>query len=141
MTPEEAAQLLAEGCPYLDVRTVEEFAEGHVPGALNVPLHLRGQSGLSPNPDFTNVALGILRPLGRAIVGCRSGQRSLVAIDLLAPRLPFELYHLDCGFEGRRDAFGRATPGWKQQAPVEATATGAQLYETLRERVLGPLSS
>ncbi len=39
IVPEEAKALLdsGQGYTYLDVRTVEEFDEGHVQGAKNVP--------------------------------------------------------------------------------------------------------
>jgi rhodanese-related sulfurtransferase len=40
VSPDEAEKLLAEnpGMIVLDVRTPEEFASGHVPGAQNVPI-------------------------------------------------------------------------------------------------------
>lgn len=37
---------------YVDVRTVEEFDQGHVPGAWNVPIAFRTPQGMQPNPDF-----------------------------------------------------------------------------------------
>jgi rhodanese-related sulfurtransferase len=40
---------------YVDVRTVAEFEEGHVPGAYNVPISFRTPSGMQPNPDFLAV--------------------------------------------------------------------------------------
>tara|TARA_Y100001963_G_scaffold88083_1_gene121687 strand:- start:4 stop:381 length:378 start_codon:yes stop_codon:yes gene_type:complete len=68
----------------LDVRSAEEFAEGHVPGALNVP-HSEIASHLA--------ALGsIQKPV---LVYCRSGRRADIALKALAD-LGFErLYHLD----------------------------------------------
>ena len=36
----------------IDVRTVEEFQEGHVPGSYNVPIAFKGMLGMTPNPDF-----------------------------------------------------------------------------------------
>lgn len=36
----------------VDVRTVEEFDEGHVPAAYNVPFAFKGPFGMQPNPDF-----------------------------------------------------------------------------------------
>lgn len=35
---EEVRQLVKEGAPLLDVRTSQEFAQGHLPGAINVPV-------------------------------------------------------------------------------------------------------
>lgn len=49
------ARELIEGEPdhvVVDVRTVEEFEAGHVPGAYNVPFAFRGPFGMEPNPDF-----------------------------------------------------------------------------------------
>ena len=66
------------------MRSAEEFAEGHVPGALNVP-HSEIASHLA--------ALGsIQKPV---LVYCRSGRRADIALKALAD-LGFErLYHLD----------------------------------------------
>lgn len=35
----EARRLVAEGAKLVDVRTPGEFAAGHIPGAINIPLH------------------------------------------------------------------------------------------------------
>ena len=41
---------------YIDVRTVEEFDQGHVPGAWNVPFVFHDpMAGKVPNPDFVAV--------------------------------------------------------------------------------------
>ena len=40
---------------YVDVRTVEEFEQGHVPGAYNIPILFRTQLGMQPNPEFLGV--------------------------------------------------------------------------------------
>ena len=68
----------------LDVHSAEEFAEGHVPGALNVP-HSEIASRLA--------TLGsIQKPV---LVYCRSGRRAGIALEALT-ELGFEqLYHLD----------------------------------------------
>ena len=52
--PKGAAELLRGDAPHtlVDVRTPEEFAAGHVPGAYNVPLLFRSPAGMSPNPAF-----------------------------------------------------------------------------------------
>jgi phage shock protein E len=56
----------------LDVRTPEEFAAGHVPGAVNVP-HDQLASRLAEVPRDKDV-----------VVYCRTGRRSQIATDLLA---------------------------------------------------------
>jgi len=40
---------------FVDVRTVEEFEQGHVPGAYNVPIAFRTAFGMQPNPEFLSV--------------------------------------------------------------------------------------
>ena len=68
----------------LDVRSAEEFAEGHVPGALNVP-HSRIASHLA--------TLGsIQQPV---LVYCRSGRRAGIALETLTDLGFKQLYHLD----------------------------------------------
>ncbi|MFF5187310.1 rhodanese-like domain-containing protein [Streptomyces sp. NPDC000345] len=60
----------------LDVREAHEWQAGHAPGAVHVPLSsLDAGAGL---PDAAQA-----RPL---VVICRSGNRSLQAVDILAAR-------------------------------------------------------
>lgn len=76
VTAEELRQRLAagEGLTILDVREPHEFARGHIPGALLVPLgRLEG-------------SLGELRRRvreGDVVVVCRSGNRSAAACRVL----------------------------------------------------------
>jgi len=57
---------------FVDVREPEEWAEGHIPGALHIPLgDLAQRSGEVPDE-------------GRIITVCHSGRRSLDAVDILA---------------------------------------------------------
>jgi phage shock protein E len=55
------------GVIVIDVRTVEEFDEGHVPGAYNVPFAFKGPFGMAPNPDFAT-AMQKLFPSDAALV-------------------------------------------------------------------------
>ena len=50
----------------LDVRTPEEFAGGHIPGAINVPNEIIGENDIEELPDKDQ----------RIYVYCRSGNRS-----------------------------------------------------------------
>jgi len=71
----------------LDVRTPEEFAEGHVSGAVNLNLMA---------PDFER-RLGVLDRGKTYLVYCRTGNRSAKAIQAMG-RLGFRsAYHM---FEG-----------------------------------------
>jgi phage shock protein E len=69
---EEARKLVAEGARLLDVRTSGEFAAGHLPGAVNIPLGDLEQRMHSLGPKD--------RPI---IAYCQSGQRSGLAKRLL----------------------------------------------------------
>ncbi|WP_435299279.1 rhodanese-like domain-containing protein [Timonella sp. A28] len=57
----------------IDVRTAEEFAQGHLPGALNIDVNAA---------DF-NTAINTLDPTQTYALYCRSGNRSQVAQDLM----------------------------------------------------------
>ncbi|NMO13659.1 rhodanese-like domain-containing protein [Pyxidicoccus fallax] len=71
----EAHQRMAAGAMLVDVRTPEEFAAGHLPGALNIPVdELPRRFSELGSPD---------KPL---IVYCRSGARSSRAERLLKER-------------------------------------------------------
>jgi phage shock protein E len=77
LTPAEVAEQLRNPrtAPFLlDVRTSEEFAEGHVPGAKNVPVReLDGRLADIPKD----------RPV---VVYCHSGGRAKLASNLLRER-------------------------------------------------------
>lgn len=62
------AQAEREGGVILDVRTREEFAEGHLPNAVNVPLDVLERAKL---------------PQGKLFVYCYSGARSSRAVGYL----------------------------------------------------------
>ena len=76
-------------CRILDVREAEEYAAGHIPGAIHVPLHQVGRRvpALLPNRQ---------QPL---LVYCGSGARSLPAVQVLAVIGYQNLYNLQKGLE------------------------------------------
>ena len=67
----------------LDVRTPQEYAAGHVPGAVNVPQEQLA-SRLAEVPKDKDV-----------VIYCRSGRRSALAADVLAANGYTRLSHLD----------------------------------------------
>jgi rhodanese-related sulfurtransferase len=103
-----------EGWTYVDVRTEEEFALGHAPGAYNVPVAFRGPRGMEPNERFVEVMERTFpreRPL---VVACAMGGRSARACELLAQAGFSRLVNMDGGFSGVRDASGAVRePGWQ----------------------------
>jgi rhodanese-related sulfurtransferase len=67
----------------LDVRTPQEFAEGHVPGALNVP-HDEVAARLADIPRDKQIVLY-----------CRSGRRAALAAAMLGAAGYARLSHLE----------------------------------------------
>jgi rhodanese-related sulfurtransferase len=78
------------GFVLLDVRTPEEFAAGHIAGAVNIPHdQLANRAGELPPDRNTEIA-----------VYCRSGRRSTLALDWLGTQGYQRLRHLDGDFLG-----------------------------------------
>ncbi len=73
---EEAITMMAEeeGYIILDVRRADEFAEGHIPGSINVANESIGDQEIPELPDKDQLIL----------VYCRSGNRSKQASQKLA---------------------------------------------------------
>ena len=68
ITMDEAVDMMAQESDYiiLDVRRPDEFAEGHIPNAINVPNETIGTAEISELPDKNQLIM----------VYCRSGRRS-----------------------------------------------------------------
>lgn len=132
---EEAVELLKQGHLYVDVRSEPEFEQGHVPGALNVPLLHFGPGGMTPNPEFMRVMQDAFGKQEKLVIGCRSGGRSRRAAELLQQAGFSELADLSPGWEGSRDPFGRVTPGWSRRGlPVETGKPAGQSYADVQAR-------
>jgi rhodanese-related sulfurtransferase len=135
VTPPEAAELLAAGWTYLDVRSIPEFEGGHPTGAANVPL-LHFESGrMSPNADFQKVVAANFAPDTKLVVGCKAGGRSLQAAALLEAAGYTSVVDMRGGFHGERDGMGRVTtPGWlESKLPVSTTAAPEKTYAALSQ--------
>lgn len=76
---ELAAMIRAGTATVVDVREAEEFAAGHIPGAVNMPLS-RFQASRLPNPPGKMLVLNCLggKRSGMALDQCRAAQ---VAVD------------------------------------------------------------
>jgi rhodanese-related sulfurtransferase len=135
VSPEEAQELIAEGWVYVDVRSEPEFEQGHPPGALNVPLLHMGPGGMSPNPEFLEVMRSAFGKGERLLIGCRAGQRSRRAAELLAQHGYENLADLWTGWDSTRDDFGRPVPGWIHRGlPAETGAPAGQRYSDVKQR-------
>jgi rhodanese-related sulfurtransferase len=135
VSPEEAQQLMAQGYVYVDVRSEPEFEAGHPTGALNVPLMNAGPGGMTPNPDFLKVMEQAFNKDSKLIVGCKAGGRSRRAAEMLV-KVGFEhIADQSAGWDGGRDAFGRALPGWNQKGlPAETGKPTGQSYADVSQR-------
>ena len=72
---DEAVKMMKDEKNYiiLDARRPDEFAEGHIPGAINVPNEEIGTADIAELPDKSQLIL----------VYCRSGRRSKEASEKL----------------------------------------------------------
>jgi phage shock protein E len=68
----KARQMVAQGAVLLDVRTPDEYRQGHLQGALNIPVKELPQRLAEVGPPGTAV-----------VVYCASGMRSASAAQLL----------------------------------------------------------
>ena len=93
VTPDEAAELMKDRARVLviDVRTSDEFAEGHIAGAKNVDFL---------GDDFEKMIATL--PKDKAlIIHCASGNRSARAVTKIAEmQRSGQIFHLKSGFNG-----------------------------------------
>jgi rhodanese-related sulfurtransferase len=90
----------------IDVREVAEYEEGHIPGAINIPLRTLAQN-LDQIPANQPV-----------VVYCKSGHRAGIAVSAL---------HM-LGYDNSR-AFGASYNGWTDAGePVETDLVAAETY-------------
>lgn len=75
LTVEQAEKWIKEGAQIIDVREPEEFAQGHIKGAKNIPLG-----------DIEKRMREIKRDKPVLVV-CRSGRRSAIAAERPSPKL------------------------------------------------------
>jgi rhodanese-related sulfurtransferase len=108
---------------YLDVRTEQEFRNGHVPGARNIAVFIPDPSTgrMAPNPEFVKTVEATFSKDTRLIVGCQAGPRSQQAALILEQIGFTDISNMLGGFGGARDGMGRVVaPGWLQlNLPVE----------------------
>lgn len=138
VSPAEAKRLVdEEGFVYVDVRSVPEFEAEHPQGAYNVPLMHAGPGGMTGNADFGKVMATTFPKDAKIVLGCKGGNRSLRALQMLAQQGFTHLVDQRAGFEAARDAFGAVTEqGWKGSGlPTSTGPGGDRSYETLKGKV------
>lgn len=87
VTAEQAAELAASGVTVLDVRTPEEYAEGHIEGARLIDFY---------SATFAD-QVAALDPGQEYLVYCRSGNRSGQAVGLMQELGIDRVWDLDGG--------------------------------------------
>ena len=128
---------VGEGYAYLDVRTVEEFEQGHPLGAYNVPFELAAEGGnVLPNTSFLREVRALFVKDTPLVVGCKQGIRSLRAARLLEAGGFTNLVEMRPGMDGVRDPFGRLREkGWlAEQLPCAMDAQPGRSYAELEQR-------
>ncbi|AXQ16217.1 hypothetical protein AYI72_00255 [Shewanella algae] len=83
MVPEVALTKVAQGAMLVDVRTPEEYAEGHLPEAVNIPFEQIAEV-------FAKQGIAKDTPV---VVYCRSGRRSGIAKESLEKAGYQEVYN------------------------------------------------
>ena len=89
------AKALIEGKPdlvILDVRNPSEFDDGHIEGAINIPV------------DYLAERLDELSKDDELLVYCRTGNRSARAVEILDDNGFTKIFHMDEGITGWLDA-------------------------------------
>ena len=90
VSAEEFASLIASPeVQRVDVRTLAEYSEGHIPGSLNINVL---------DKQFEAVADSLLQKDRPVALYCRSGKRSKKAARLLSDK-GYKVYELDKGFQ------------------------------------------
>jgi phage shock protein E len=92
VTSKEAAQMLKseKNLVVLDVRTAEEFKDGHIKGALNIDIR---------QPDAF-VKIDKLNRNAKYIVHCRTNHRSQIAVDHMVQKGFKTIIQIMDGYEG-----------------------------------------
>lgn len=93
LTLDEVKRGLADGSILLvDVREPHEFEAARIPGAVNLPLSVFDPALIEPGPGQT------------VVFSCRSGKRSLTAIDAsLASGFPYRAHYPGAMLEWMRE--------------------------------------
>lgn len=140
ITPQQAQETLSadKSAVYIDVRTAQEFANGHPTGAVNIPVAFADPArGMVLNPDFVRVVEGNFAKDKQIILGCQSGARSARAAEMLLEAGYQDIANLIGGFGGMRDQRGKViAPGWSASGLAVSHDNGDGVsYASLAEKV------
>lgn len=100
--PEFDKEIKADSVQLLDVRTPQEYAEGHIDGALNINVQ---------SDDFKQMAKKELSKDSTILVYCRGGRRSMDAAEILT-KLGYKVVNMKGGIiEWKEDGLPVTTEG------------------------------
>lgn len=99
----------------LDVRTAEEYAEGHLVDAINIDVQ---------GASFMETATSSLPKNQTIAVYCRSGRRSKKAAEMLTTQ-GYKVIELSCGYTGWSEA---GKPSTKEEVDLFLTDNGTCIY-------------
>lgn len=136
ISPQEAYDTLRQDAVavYIDVRTVEEFAEGHPEGAVNIPIAFHDPAqGMVYNHEFVEVVERHYARDRKLLLGCKAGPRSNSAANLLEQTGYQDVASVVGGFGGMRDPYGQVVvEGWAGLGlPVSRENGEGTSYESL----------
>ncbi|MDE0213198.1 MAG: rhodanese-like domain-containing protein [Deltaproteobacteria bacterium] len=139
ISPQEAYDTLRQdaGAVYIDVRTVEEFAEGHPEGAVNIPIAFHDPAqGMVYNHEFVEVVERHYAKERKLLLGCKAGPRSNSAANLLEQMGYQDVASVTGGFGGMRDPYGQVVvEGWAGLGlPVSQENGEGTSYESLADK-------
>ena len=136
--PPQAHEILTKHpeAVYLDVRTENEFAQGHPTGAINIPVvFIKGPGQMEPNEEFLSVVEATLPKDRKLVVGCMAGGRSQRACEILEGAGYNDLTNVRGGFGGARDQSGKVVvPGWRDAGLPVSSDTADVSYQALRKK-------
>ena len=126
-----------EGWTLVDVRSPQEFAAGHIPGAYNLPIAFRGPMGMEFNESFVSAARECFEKDSRLVLICAAGVRSRKAAEFLEAEGYSRLANMNGGMSGGFNATGSAPEaGWMDQGfEVTSEPVEGRTWEALSARV------
>ncbi len=137
--PPQAHEILKKNpdALYVDVRTEDEFANGHPEGAVNIPVvFIKGPGQFEVNAEFLLIAEQLFPKGKQLVVGCMSGGRSQRACEMLEQVGYTDLTNVRGGFGGARGAGGQLlVKGWADAGLPVSKETGKDSYQALRKKV------
>ncbi len=130
--PRSAHERQQQGWVYVDVRSPQEFAQGHPEGAVNIPILFMGPLGMTPNEDFAEVVQRRFPPDRPLLLGCKSGGRSARAAMILAQHGYQQLANVAGGFDGAPGVHGWSFLGLPSSTDLDGVSWEAMKQEATR---------